>query len=438
MHSTLFSIFFRSLILTFLVPTENLRADTVRATNLASFASLASNETIPTVSMFSEISSGVGDTKDNPIKIYIPLHDVDQAQNTTLSSTALMPRKKGNGLASVMFSITMTNSDVSLSKILNLGVQDGVENRFETFIPGNALAELTVAPNTAKEINILVTLDNICNQVNCSDVDSVSTESQKDFKLFLFLDNAQNSNTDKDGDTTGLFVTLKFSSQVPDNTYTFDLLTKGDERLFANLSSGQIITFMGNDIYKTYVHKYAGSTIQASQTILAAGGVALKLDFIDPVLNGQVKITGLTNGVQYNLAFGLVNKYQFVSPLTPSLLQAPEDILALLNKQACYLVTAGFGREHLVLDRIRLFRDEILLASSSGTQFVNAYYKTAPIFVPYILNSEALAWVIRTAAYFFYFILEYTLTVFISFLSSFFLILFSSFYFYKKQKTKKN
>jgi hypothetical protein len=194
---------------------------------------------------------------------------------------------------------------------------------------------------------------------------------------------------------------LKFSSQIPDNTYSLTQLVKGDGRLFADLSNGQLITFMGDDIHKTLIFSYSNTTVQASETLGNAvnviGGDVLELQA--PVLNGVLKVTGLNNGEEYNLAFSTVNKYQFSSPLSVSLVQEPEDILALLQKQACYLVTAGFQREHPVLDRLRLFRDEQLLTTSLGRRFVNFYYRTAPLMAPYIIESPFLAWLIRMSAY---------------------------------------
>ncbi len=187
---------------------------------------------------------------------------------------------------------------------------------------------------------------------------------------------------------------------------TMSNLYPGDGRLLADLAGGQNIG-MAEYLYKTYILNCTAPCAQGG-TFAAGGGFAALLGekLVAPVLNGLLDIKGLQNNTTYNVAVGLTNKYQFASRTSASLAQTPLPIEALLQKQACFLLTAGFHGGHPVVSYFRKVRDEVLMKSGPGRAFVQWYYKSAPPMAPTIHNSPVLSAMIRGAAYMAYYALH--------------------------------
>ncbi len=63
----------------------------------------------------------------------------------------------------------------------------------------------------------------------------------------------------------------------------------------------------------------------------------------------------------------------------------------------CFIATASFGTEMAgKIDRLRQFRDEVLLAGPVGTALVNAYYRTSPPIAEFIQERKPLRTLVRT------------------------------------------
>jgi len=62
----------------------------------------------------------------------------------------------------------------------------------------------------------------------------------------------------------------------------------------------------------------------------------------------------------------------------------------------CFIATASFGTEMAgKIDRLRQFRDQVLLASQAGTDLVNAYYRTSPPIADFIRERPVLRSLVR-------------------------------------------
>jgi hypothetical protein len=371
-------------------------APTVRAPDLSNVAVYVSTESDPTVGVVYDLpASGSGEDKENPLIVYIPLDgDSDQLKHTLFANPAFMPKKIGDGTTTFKITLRLNNSEVT-DHILNVGVEDGTDNSYEPFALTNTLAERTIAANSTSDVIFRFTLDSMCSETDCADIQSTVEDRDESFDLHFFLDTV-NQTSSHTGTENGFYIQLKFSDRVPENSFTLDRLIKGDERLVAQLSGGDAITQMGTDAYRIYVHRYpeANTTTQPVQALGDASGAQLgDLDAV--ILSGNLTVKNLTNRINYNLAFALANKYLFVSELSNSLVGTPEDILSLLESQACFLLSAGFQREHPVLETYRWIRDNILLRFAYGKMFVESYYRLAPPIAGIIYQDPILSALVR-------------------------------------------
>ncbi|WP_412472243.1 CFI-box-CTERM domain-containing protein [Halobacteriovorax sp. RT-2-1] len=129
---------------------------------------------------------------------------------------------------------------------------------------------------------------------------------------------------------------------------------------------------------------------------------------------GNVKVTNLTNNTTYSSAISYLDHFGYVGPGSVSNADLAtqtgnyqlKPIEKLLSQNQCYLVTAGFQRDHYVLNYFRVIRDEYLMKTTLGAAFVDFYYSSAPFFVETILNNKALASMVKRYSFSMYFILQ--------------------------------
>ena len=118
-----------------------------------------------------------------------------------------------------------------------------------------------------------------------------------------------------------------------------------------------------------------------------------------------------------------LNKYKFASTLsTSNICVTPLEIQMLLEESQCYLLTAGFGSDHFVVQYFRMIRDDYLQKFSFGRWLVEKYYASAPQYTDYIIETPVVASVIRGLAWTGYLMLNNPWTVLI--LCVFFLFIF--------------
>jgi len=221
--------------------------------------------------------------------------------------------------------------------------------------------------------------------------------------------------------TKAAYYDFLFSSRVPVNQITLADLTKGDGRLKAIFEDGNTITEMSTDLaYKTIavlfpgdLTDHGGSTFQAA--VLAVPDAYIR-EQVDAVKEGYLDITGLENRSEaspnnYNFSLAMMNKYQFVSQLSNSMYESPEKLEVLLEKQACFILTAGFGEEHFVIDYFRNIRDEFLLTNIFGKKLVGLYYMYSPKYAKMIYQNEDARFLVRVLSYGAYYLMNYFVLV---------------------------
>ncbi|MDO9181985.1 MAG: CFI-box-CTERM domain-containing protein [Bacteriovorax sp.] len=212
------------------------------------------------------------------------------------------------------------------------------------------------------------------------------------------------------GYTGGLYFDTQMSSQVPSSTFvTLSGLRKGDKRLLGSFATSAI---MDPSLFrKIIIYQYSdNSTPISSYVPIASAGVTagtiLDRDF-GTAQSGDLVINNLTNGLPYKFSIAFQDRFYFATPLSPSSSGTPTEIQELLKKQACYLLTAGFGEEHYVITFFRHYRDQILANTWIGQQFIKVYYRSAPHYAVIIYQSEWMRSGIRMMAYGLYFLFNY-------------------------------
>ncbi|MFN8371200.1 MAG: CFI-box-CTERM domain-containing protein [Bacteriovoracaceae bacterium] len=208
--------------------------------------------------------------------------------------------------------------------------------------------------------------------------------------------------------TDGNYAKIFMSDVISTTPVSFQSLRRGDTLAIANFSGSTNQGNIGEGVYKILTFIYSGGTTPTTAVnldeALDYGGT---FRFYEAQKEGDFKITQLVNGNHYEIGLGMVNKFKFVSTITTPKLVTPEKIEAFINKQSCYLFSAGFQSDHYVLTYLRYIRDSYLLTNKIGKIFVGWYYQTAPKLTHYIYNSETLSFLVRAVGYFFYYTLNY-------------------------------
>ncbi|MBL6988246.1 MAG: hypothetical protein ISR65_00625 [Bacteriovoracaceae bacterium] len=374
-----------------------------------------------TINLVTNEASGADSS--NPIKVYVPLitdtNDTNQLDYSILNDNAL-PR---NTTGTISLNLEV-NNDTDTTYYLYAAVKsdkDGEEQNYKILTNPK-----TIDTNNFydQEITLEFNIDRICATdipENACDITNPGSSSFSN-SVRIFYSTVDTYDTSADDDdivetelakvSAGLFYTFYFSDKPPDSGITSFELEMGDKRITA-IYDGEDI----DDYYNSVIFKLARSTdVPANLTYQALldadpNGGALYLQgsevkFYDEHPSGEFDITGLENGNTYRFAMAFVNNYLFATTFSQSDSANTEEIEAFLKKHACYLISAGYQKEHYVLDYFRKFRDNVLLKYSLGRKLVNWYYQTAPLYAPYIYNNKTASAVVRGVAHSLYLIMN--------------------------------
>jgi hypothetical protein len=239
---------------------------------------------------------------------------------------------------------------------------------------------------------------------------------KENVKVYFFLSNQESisqspSVTDY---PDGIYFKYILSNSVSSTPPAIDSVAKGDERVKVTFSGRGI-----NNLNDVIAIKYPDSATPTEQTYYRAllGGGIIASDDNGPQINGSLILKNLTNGERIQVAIAYVNKFNFATKISDAEEQTPEQIQTFLQEKECYLLSAGFQKDHYVLEYFRKFRDNFLLKNIWGRGFVKWYYRTAPYYAGIIYENNFLRVVVRSLGYMTYFSLR-----FLPFLLSFLLI----------------
>ena len=204
----------------------------------------------------------------------------------------------------------------------------------------------------------------------------------------------------------GVYIKLRLSSVISANTPELLRLDKGDGRLRAKFDLNGVNTEDGNSLYAYIQEKDAATSDNCKSLENTSAGTYANLpsdEGEDKKLNslfsaGTVSIRGLRNNSCYSIQIYYRDKYGFASQLSNGFHASPEALQKLLQKNSCFLLTAGFGGDDPIIDDFRHFRDQTLRQSYLGRIFVRLYYALAPALAPTVAASPLLSAMVRESA----------------------------------------
>lgn len=343
--------------------------------------------------------AGDGKTEAAAYKVYVPMKgtSLPELYFTGLKTNLATPT-----------SGTMTfylNVDVDATeKYLVIAAKDGSETNYEIVEIFNS----TTFSSDAEAFGLNVSVTDLCitTGLNCTSagLTSDNTSGKQTYYIFLADTDITNDDINPEDFSNGMYVEINYSTKV-DSSFSINLsaVAPGDESLYLtySTSNSQISSFKDVVIIDggTANAPFHGTGGLENPTIIGL------LESSSTSGLGQVK--NLTNGQDYDVTVAFRNKYLFATPQSNQRTGQPLEIEDFLEKNSCYLISAGFKTDHYVLTFLRHFRDNVLLKNSLGRAFVQLYYSSAPSYARVIYRSEFLSSIFRGLGWITYFVIKY-------------------------------
>lgn len=352
--------------------------------------------------------SGDATSESAPAKVFVPIGDATKAdyflyKATNPSFGYIFDSAATNNSEVIRF--PMRVKTLEEDRYLYVAIKDGTEYKMV-----KRFGSSTLSKNTTVDMLFEVSPFEMCSVIvsstssNCAGLTTVAGDT-KTFLLYFYM---SDSNYFAAGESVtahakkfgSMYYEVSMSSKINDSV-NIDLtdVKKGDRRVTAFykanssiLNAQSVRVFLRNSPSTDY------------NTVAGAGGGEIYYKEFPFAQESSLVINELQNDTNYLLSIGFVDKYNFVSRLSPTFDATPMAIEELLKKEACFLLTAGFGEEHYVIDYFRSFRDEILSKFYLGRLFITTYYDLAPKYALIIYENESIRSFIRALAYIGYFV----------------------------------
>lgn len=417
-------------------------SDNVRINDPSNLVVTGSTNTSFTLN--SDAASGDATAETAPARVYLPIKSGVVAPFNQLDYSVL----KLSGVNS-LFDITSTSHFVTFpllvtvggtAKYLYLAVRGGASGT-SYYVSGRSAS--TYSSQTGLLVNFSINPKDICKSVIANNISTVcnATTGALDpasttsvlFKpmLYFFLTDQvlavdgtsviDPANADFTG---GVFFESQMSNRIYDTTalvVSLDALRKGDKRLIGTFSSSAT---MDSSIFKkviAYQYTDTSTPIATNLPLGSATAGSILANDISTAQSGEFTLNGLTNSQPYKISLAFEDKFLFATTLSTSQAGTPTEIQELLKKQACYILTAGFGEEHYITNYFRSYRDHVLFHSWLGRKLIKVYYRSAPHYAILLYRSVTLRFLVRCFAYGLYFVFNYGWLVLI-FLGSYFFL----------------
>ena len=366
-------------------------------------------------------SDGVGTSETDPLKVYVPISstaftDTDGNSNNkyfSLYQSGITSIFDATNPAHVIhFPLTTSANSGTLYLYAATRVAAGsttntdykVFKRYSNALSGTQ--DITYFDISPLEICSLYVSGPDCTSILPT---NSANASKVTFEIYFFLSstsNLTNSTIVPASYAGGIFVNVLVSNKVYPNSSLNVFLTnpkKGDGRIIVDYDANSTM----DSFKKILVFQHSTSTpAQTNQAIGAYSGSIINRDFSTSP-SGTLTINQLTNGTPVTISLAFKDNYGFATALSDDVTETPTQIEELLKKQACFLLTAGFGEEHYVISYFRHYRDGVLAHSWLGQRFIKFYYGSAPHYALIIYKHEAIRSAIRGFAYTLYFFFKY-------------------------------
>ena len=182
----------------------------------------------------------------------------------------------------------------------------------------------------------------------------------------------------------------------------------GDKRVVIEYSSTATLSSNYAKAVKVYKHTSDPTASNMPIGYNNYSGTLLNQDY-NYAQDGTITVNGLKNSEEAILSVVFLDKFNFVTTLSQEVKVTPLEIQELLKKNACFLLTAGFGEDHYIIDYFRNFRDHVLASTYLGRSFIHVYYELAPKYALMIYQHESIRMLVRGFAYTLYFIFNFYL-----------------------------
>lgn len=394
-------------------------------------------------------------TEGSP-KVYIPFYDtkvsingeersnvefslftpVDPSTSTAYHVIPSYSAKSPNDQSVVRheFTIQINNADIFLF------VAQVVDNKIYVLnnkIQGEPITkfEYTGVRRTISTIVDLRVLD-LCGSLSSSNIppcqgldyneDSFQPVTKSSFIYFFLVEGSGNGTPNISGNPEvkeypdGIFFNYILSNAVISSPPIIDSVAKGDSRIKVNYSAGTGIAEL-KDVYAIrYPSEVTATYPQLTYYESRLQGGQIASDENGASNSGSLVVKDLANGEEAIVGLAYVNKFYFLSEISETESQTPEKIQTFLEEKECYLLSAGFQKDHYVLEYFREIRDNFLIKNIFGRDFVKWYYRTAPYYAGIIYENSILRLLVRSLGYMAYFTIR-----FLPILLAFLLIIFT-------------
>lgn len=361
------------------------------------------------------VEPGTGKT-DSPHKTYIPVATTAAASSTDNKNYSFFSSR--NNL--LLFNNGVSSQTASLLLRLNRTLATGEDVFFVAFEKENGEYKVNHAETITSDSTLTFVFDmaDLCadTEAPCNDFDDGDTNTREvSFNILVGVgNNTLAVNTiisDPSVYTTSVVYELNMSNIINTNQVVINDLFKGDGQLTIDYTASALVK--ARSFYAIVGSATAGicagsETDSTKSNTLAGLGVTFSglMDLKTTAVKGQVKLKDLNNDFCYPVRITFCDFYGFCTTASNQFQNAPENIQALLEKQACFFFTAGFGEEHPVVNYFQAFRDQHLRRFWLGRQFIDFYYDVAPQYTPFILERPWLQSLIRGVAYVLYSIMH--------------------------------
>ncbi len=384
------------------ISTAIFATDTVRLNTAIDLVVTAVTDTSYTLN--STKPSGDATADSAPAKIYVPISYSGNSNYFLLKGTT--------PVYNYIFDISDVNHIIRFplyvnvgvtDKYLHMAVKDGSSYKYVKAY-GSVINNVT---NTS--YNFEVSPFTICAQMtNPSCADLTTRVDEKTTLLYFFLSTSasfadgQTIDPAASPNTGGIYFQLNMSNRTyPSLEITISNVRQGDRRAFIVYSGNATI------LQPKYIRVFERAASSLSAAIGIVTGTLYTKEFTYGQ-SGELAVTDLVNNQTYNLSAMFVDNYLFATKLSPTKAAKPLQIEELLKKQGCFLLTAGFGEEHYVIEYFKHFRDAVLSHSKLGRMFIHFYYENAPKYALQIYQSDTLRFLIRSMAYVTYFLFNFS------------------------------
>lgn len=285
---------------------------------------------------------------------------------------------------------------------------------------GGALAE-TVVVNAGEEPWIRIDIGDACATLSCDLPATNAATYARSLLLFSWVDDETYHLGDRlsAGDTAfgegvvyRVEIARKLPSRSPGQVPSFELF-KGDARAFVAYDTERL-TMAAREIRALRIGILGDSKAGPFYYFDLPDQSSVRQMALDDLLEkgeepeqGEVILSDLENGRLYHLSICIENKWGFCSEFPTTQSVEPQLLAEFLREQGCFFFSAGFGREHPVIERLKWFRDHVLRKLPGGEGIVQFYYRVAPPYAHYVSQSPMLRAVVRSLGYLLSFIITY-------------------------------